>query len=214
MALLTFRSPQEGLDHFSKAVDIVNMLKEVITHPDNVGQIQNLAKEVAKAHQLTEAQKKELFAAQETMAQANEFREDFEAEKKAHSLKIQSDQAEIIKANQKLLEDTRSLANEKATLLETAKKQKAEADAKLAAAVAAHDAAKKIQEEAKKAQDAHACNLEQHSRTLAEFEKYKKANEDAFNSKLAAHEAEVKKLAADKAAFESRKKKFEAALRD
>lgn len=214
MAVISFRTPQEGLDQVSKALDLMALVHEIAHNPDIGSTIEELSQKLAKAQELSDSKKQELLDAQEIITQSKEFIEDFEKSKKLHIANVKSELEDIGNKREALRSDIKSFADEKVVFQKSIDSIKKEVADKLVQVKQLSDDSKNRLVEAKKSEDSVALAKQEHETIVAEFEKNQEIEANKLTAAHALHEANVKKLAEDRAAFVLRKNKFEDLLRE
>lgn len=213
MGVLTFRTPQEGLDQFQKATDLMSLIREIASNPKVGETIQDLSKQLSNAQQMSDDKKKEVYEAEEVIAQSKDILDELATQKADQDKKFNSDMATIQQSLKNIELDKNAVAVEKAnnqTILDknNQETQKAVAEAKIAIAdaVAAKLEAERLQKEMVEKEI-------QLQKDKAEFETIKSTTANEFAAKTKNLETSLAKLAEDQAAFEARKKRFEDVLK-
>lgn len=213
MAVISFRTPQEGLEQYQKAIDMMTLIHEIAHNPAVAGIISDLSGKLTAAQQLSDAKIKQASDAEELIAQSKEFLEEFEKTKSLHESEIRANRAEVDKNNQKLQNDQLSLASEKLNHAASVKKTKEELDAKFLQVNKIKEDAEKIQKEALLLKLNLSNEKLSHEEIVKEFEEFRNRAELELQGKFDSHDENTKKLEADRTEFEARKKKFEDALK-
>lgn len=213
MAVITFRKPEDGLEHYKLLIDLVTILQDV-KNPEIANNVKEISKELTLAQELSEAKKKELHDAEEIIAQSGEFLEEFEKSKLDHEKKVVEDLSDIQSKKSSLDSDKAALAIEKENANKLVDKQKAEVEEKLAEATAKLDSAKTLQKETQD-QLLELGNLRtEHKETAAEFEKNRDETIKDYAAKLLKYNNDIEKLAEERETFEAYKNKFYAVLKE
>lgn len=210
MAVISFRTPQEGIEQYQKAVDLMALVYE-IAHSPTIGKvIDDLSKQLLIIHDISEAKKKELFAAEETIAQAGEI----DQEHTARELAIKKTSKEVELSQKYLQNDLEAFAVEKLAVQEAARKVKLAAEEKLSQAAAQLAKAELLNGEIESATAQLADKKAEYKEIVARFKEAQDAADLEFNARVAQHEADMQALADDRAAFELRKKRVDDALKE
>lgn len=213
MGVIAFgRPPQEALEQIKQALDLVSIIHHIATNPDMAETIDALSEKLVNAQELSEEKKKEVHAAEETLAQAREAKEDLAQEKRTHDAKTVAEWSDIKKARTDL-ENSQNNFNsatirqrEATTLAELEANRKLEAATKLnSEGVARHAKAEQLERETK-------AKIEEHEQHVSDWNLDKAQQEAELNDKWNAHTAAMTKLAEDRKMIDSMRKKLEAAL--
>lgn len=213
MAVITFRKPEDGLEHYKLLTELVTILQD-IKNPDTINTVKELSKELTAAQEISDSKKKELQDAEEIIAQSKEFIEDFEKDKADHAEKIAADLNEIQMKTRTLNSDISSFASEKEQMQKLVEKTKAESGEALTFATAQLEAAAKMQKETQQQILELGTQRTEHKKALAEFESNREETIKDFEAKTTKYEEDVNKLAEDREAFEVYKNKFYAILKE
>ena len=211
MAGISFRTAQDELEAHSNSLAF---LQSILSDPKTKDKIADLGKQVSASASLADSVRKQAEDAQEIIAQAEEFKADFAAEKAAHAKKVKADLDDVAGKKNELTAQVKAFESDKQKAESANKAILAAAEAqKLAAEKALIDAknhhATAIQLEKDTAQ-----REEQYKANVAKLEAEKADFITAMAQKLAEHNTNVVKLASDRKAVEDKKKKLEAALKD
>lgn len=213
MGVISFRAPQEGIEQLQKAVDLISLVKEIIHNPSVGETVKDLSQKLSDAQEMSEAKKKEVFEAEEIIAQSKEFIEEFTKEKITHQNEVRTNNTEIEVARRKLQEDIQAFATEKSVLIENVRKNMEIAKDKLSQAATYNEQTtdknnflKRLQADFELAKSAHESNVK-------DFEELKNQHSKEYQAKIDQWVLGVDKLANDRVDFEARKKRFEDALK-
>lgn len=214
MAVISFRRPEDGLDYYKQALDLINVLQDIVKNPNAANSVRELSKELTAAQELSERQKQEARDAAEIIAQSKEFLEDFEQKKREHAAEVKFNNLDIENKRKQLEADIAAHENYKLSSKKVLDKQKNELEVQISLhkqnlekANSRHSQAdlreKKLLEEEKQLQ-----------KQKEEFEKYKTQEESLLAVQKSALAEKREKLDADRATLEDRKKRLDALLKE
>lgn len=213
MGVLTFRTPQEGLDQFKNAVDLISIIRTIATDTSVGETIDDLSQKLSNAQELSEAKKKSVFEAEETISQAKDAVEELDKIKKQHSEEIESDFQELDSKRKSLQDDLANFEKSKKELLQFSENSKKDSDLSLENSKKLNEETKLMTVQLQISQDQLQISKNDLAAKISEFEKMKVQILNELSQKRAALEVDLTKLTADQSAFELRKKKFEDALK-
>ncbi len=212
MGVISFRVPQEGLDQFAKAVDLISLIREIVQNP-NVGKtVDELSKKLSLAQELSQETKDEALAAQEIITQAHEATDELMKATAEHNLKIKNDLSDIETMRNALQTQQDKLAEDKLNSQKLADKAKQDSEERVANALRLQNEAKATQMANKDQEKLIADQLAKLEQDKADFANLQKAAQNDMDRKTAEYISNVEKLALDRSLFDLRKKKFEDAL--
>lgn len=216
MAVVSFRRPEEGLEYYKNALDVINVIQDIVKNKgaDASNAIDGLSKQIAAVQEMSEAKKKEAWQAEEIIAQSKEFLEDFAKQKSDHELYVKSCGLEIEESRKKLQREVESFSDDKKATLKFAEKSRQDAADQLAKVRILSEEAKARHAKAELLEKAAAQKLKEHNDSVVQFEKDKEDALKDLEARETQHAGNIKKLAEDRKAFEARKKRFDDALRE
>lgn len=214
MGVISFRSPQEGLEQYQKALEMMLLIKDIAHNPEVHATVAKLSVRLSDAQELSEAKLKAARDAEEIILQSKEHVEEFTKKQAEHAQEVNNNRREIEIGRKRLEADQQTHLTEKAAFQDTMRKQLSVADDRLAKAVNVSSEAALRNTTAERLEKEVSAKLAYHKENVKAFEEAQKLAEEEFNSKLVAHQQNIKKLAEEKAAFELRKKRFDDALKE
>ena len=209
VALSSYGNLGGDIEKYRNTIDFIQSLKSLLEDPKKLS---SLVSEFEKADVLGEQKRKELEDAQDTIDKKEKWVNEFDAQKTAHEIEINTHYEAIEKSNTQLQKDIIAFANEKSSSrAELIRLQTEAANASAEAKELVEEYKKKLAEistlrteldEAKK--DLQAAQLE--------FTTYKTDQLNSLKVYADAHAANVQKFAKEREEFENKKKKLNAAI--
>lgn len=212
MAIM-FRTPHEGAEQYQKGLDLISVIQDIVRNPNVQKTVDAISQSILDCHTLSEAKKKELIHAEEMILQGKEILEDITKQKKDHADKVSNDHS-ILDSKKKDHEDSVVKFNsEKEATEKNLADARNEVDQKLAAAQKLKDEANEILSKAEQFKNVALAEKALHVKSVKEFQEKQIAENAALVAKAAAHDQKVREFEHNVSSFESRKKRFEDALK-
>jgi hypothetical protein len=214
MGVISFSRPQEGIDYYRQVIDLIGVISDIVKNPGSAGnEIDKLSKALIASQEISEAKKQQARDAEEIIAQAREAQEDLVQATAEHNAKIAADKMDYDNREKFLQARIDGHVVDKALSQKANEKAAQEAALKLAQAQKTLDDAKTHSANAQVLDASTAQKLKIYEASVITLEQEKAVHEQ--NKMAAIEELAIKtqKLADATSAFETRKKKFEDALK-
>ncbi len=208
-----FRSPQEGVDQFQKAVELISLIQQIATDPKIKDTVQEISKSLVKTQEISEEKKKEALDAEEVIAQANEAIEDLQKSQSVHDKKVTQDLIDINNMRKVYEDDVAKLEKQRNEIQEQAKVDKAIAETKLEQAKKLSQDAISLQKELDEKQKQIIKDWNSLAEEITALAQKKSDLDATFAEKEAVYQRKLAGLEADKATFDARVQKFSDALK-
>lgn len=213
MAVVSFRTPHEGIEKLETALGLMSLIREIATNPSMGKTIEELSSKLTNAQQLSDAQKEEVFEAQETIARAKEALEDLEEAKRIHDQKVSTDIDSISQSKETLRLEAANFEADKIKMKNTLEKALAESNEKLDSAAEILKEANLQYTETKKLETALSDRENSYNELVADLEKSHLAKTLELDDAVAQHKKDVALFEEDQKKLELRKQRFEDALK-
>lgn len=210
---ISFGTPQEGLNQFQKALELIQVIKEIASNPKIGDVVLDLKQKIVDTQSITDVKKKEAAAAEESILQSKEMLEDLAKEKAEHTIKVAADLKQIDQHKVQIASEFQNITIEKERLEVLATKAKEAADKTLAEAKEFNDKAEARHAAAQTLEKSTTEREKAHARNVKEFEEMKALNLSQLSTAQNQHKSNVEQLEKDKAAHIIRQQKLEAALK-
>lgn len=214
MAIISFRSPQEGLDQYQKAIEMMSLIREIVNNPEVGVTIAKLSIKLSDAQELSESKKKAARDAEESIIRSKELLEEITKSRRNLQEEIKRDKSEIEEKTRKLERELQVFFTEKNAIHETTRKNNITAEERLSKSIKLNEQAAIRLIAAERLEKELSVQRLSHQESVAEFNTAQEKLDNGFNKRLEKYEAENKKLIEDQTAFNLRKKLFDDALKE